>query len=71
VDAPLELAQSFSVDINCEGSFRLSTVEMGEDRVFEKDRCADLTCAEGEHCELQEVWCIRAPCPPMPTCVAN
>jgi len=30
----------------------------------------DLQCAAGEQCELMEVQCIRAPCPPQPTCVA-
>jgi hypothetical protein len=71
VEVPPELAQSFGVETNCEDTVRLSTTELGEDRIFEKDRCADLECAEGEHCELQQVWCIRAPCPPMPTCVAD
>jgi hypothetical protein len=31
-------------------------------------RC-DLQCAQGERCELKEVQCIRAPCPPIPECV--
>jgi hypothetical protein len=26
-------------------------------------------CSAGQHCELQEVQCVRAPCPPQPTCV--
>jgi hypothetical protein len=26
-------------------------------------------CSAGEHCELVRVMCIRAPCPPQPTCV--
>jgi hypothetical protein len=30
----------------------------------------DLSCAAGERCVLQEVQCIRAPCPPLPACVA-
>lgn len=29
----------------------------------------DLTCAAGERCELVQVTCIRAPCPPLPSCV--
>ena len=33
--------------------------------------CEDVTCQEGSHCELQDVVCVRAPCPPLPTCVAN
>jgi len=31
--------------------------------------CDDVTCGAGEVCELQQVMCIRAPCPPMPVCV--
>jgi hypothetical protein len=31
--------------------------------------CAAVTCEEGTRCELVEVQCIRAPCPPQPTCV--
>jgi hypothetical protein len=26
-------------------------------------------CSAGQHCELEEVVCIRAPCLPVPTCV--
>lgn len=26
-------------------------------------------CSAGQHCELVQVMCIRAPCPPQPTCV--
>ncbi len=33
--------------------------------------CDDIVCAAGEHCELQEVWCITEPCPPMPVCVPD
>jgi len=28
-------------------------------------------CQAGEHCELKEVQCITAPCPPQPTCVPD
>ncbi|CAL8073043.1 unnamed protein product [Orchesella dallaii] len=31
--------------------------------------CENTTCNEGEHCELVQVQCIRAPCPPLPNCV--
>ena len=33
--------------------------------------CRGHTCPRGEHCELQEVQCIRAPCPPLPACVPD
>lgn len=33
--------------------------------------CADLRCGAGEHCEVVEVQCIRAPCPPLPQCVPD
>jgi len=33
--------------------------------------CDGVTCDKGQHCELTEVQCIRAPCPPQPSCVAN
>jgi hypothetical protein len=28
------------------------------------------SCADDERCELVQVTCIRAPCPPLPMCVA-
>jgi hypothetical protein len=31
----------------------------------------DLSCDAGQHCELVEVTCIRAPCPPLPECVPS
>jgi len=33
------------------------------------DPCAAVRCAAGTVCELQEVQCIRAPCPPIAVCV--
>jgi hypothetical protein len=30
----------------------------------------DPSCMNDEHCELVQVTCIRAPCPPVPMCVA-
>jgi hypothetical protein len=33
------------------------------------DPCVSITCQENEVCELQNMFCIRAPCPPRPTCV--
>jgi hypothetical protein len=32
--------------------------------------CA-LPCEAGTHCELVQVQCIQAPCPPLPQCVAD
>lgn len=33
--------------------------------------CDAESCEAGQHCELQQVQCIRAPCPAIPTCVAD
>lgn len=33
--------------------------------------CATVRCASGFTCEMVEVWCIKAPCYPQPTCVAT
>jgi hypothetical protein len=35
-----------------------------------RSSCA-LRCASGSHCELRPVECVRAPCEPVPTCVAD
>jgi hypothetical protein len=34
-----------------------------------EDPVCDLDCESGQHCELIEVQCFRAPCPAQPTCV--
>ncbi|HET9953062.1 MAG TPA: protease complex subunit PrcB family protein [Polyangiaceae bacterium] len=33
--------------------------------------CEGVECAKGERCELHEVVCVRAPCDPVPVCVAD
>ncbi|HKU43689.1 MAG TPA: protease complex subunit PrcB family protein [Polyangiales bacterium] len=33
--------------------------------------CEDVKCEDGSHCELTPVWCIRAPCPELPSCVPD
>ena len=33
--------------------------------------CAAILCAANTHCEVNAVQCIKAPCPPAATCVAN
>ncbi len=30
--------------------------------------CDHVRCASGTHCEMVEVQCIKAPCPPLPEC---
>lgn len=33
--------------------------------------CSTVKCSAGHHCELQQVQCVRAPCPPQPACVPD
>lgn len=35
------------------------------------DPCATVRCAAGTHCEANAVQCIKAPCPPVASCVPN
>lgn len=35
------------------------------------DPCAATSCLTGTHCEVITVMCIRAPCPPIASCVPN
>jgi hypothetical protein len=35
------------------------------------DPCANVLCAEGTHCEVENVQCFVAPCPPIVTCVPD
>jgi hypothetical protein len=37
-------------------------------RCVEQPKCT-AKCSAGQHCELEEVVCIQAPCLPVPTCV--
>ncbi len=37
---------------------------------LESETC-EAICDPGYHCELVEVQCIRAPCPPQPECVED
>ena len=69
--APAELALSFSASINCDGDVKLTTTEVGVEHSFSRDLCADFSCNtdDGWVCEVQPVQCVRAPCPPQPTCV--
>lgn len=43
-------------------------VQAGEPPPSRKLSCDNVRCAEGTHCELVEVQCIRAPCDPVPEC---
>ena len=38
---------------------------------YEKNPCCGVQCKRGSHCALNQVFCIRAPCPPMAICVKN
>lgn len=43
----------------------------GQAKCLPLPSCKDSKCEAGTHCELKEVTCVRAPCPPQPTCVAD
>ncbi len=43
----------------------------GQAKCIPLPSCKDMLCKPGTHCELQEVQCVRAPCPPQPTCVRD
>jgi hypothetical protein len=40
------------------------------DAATPEDPCALLDCRDGSVCELQQVQCVRAPCPPIAVCVS-
>jgi len=41
---------------------------VGEAQAIPRPGC-DIPCPEGTRCELDQVVCVRAPCPPIPRCV--
>ena len=43
----------------------------GESPTPEADGCADTKCPDDAYCDLKTVVCVRAPCPPIPTCVTG
>ena len=43
----------------------------GTARCIALPSCDASECADGQHCELVQVQCVRAPCPPQPSCVPN
>jgi hypothetical protein len=57
------IALGFSVSCGGAGD----SAESGDEL---KPAC-DLVCDKGQHCELEEVVCITAPCPPIPVCVPD
>ena len=69
--SPDQLAQAFGIAMNCEGTVRLDTVEMGFDRTLDRDPCGAVACGESEHCEMVQIQCITTPCNPVATCIAN
>jgi hypothetical protein len=56
------------------GATQEDAVSADEGSITEEARrrsCANVRCAAGTHCELRPVTCVRAPCPPQPTCVPD
>jgi hypothetical protein len=43
----------------------------GSAKCIKTPSCETVKCAAGQHCELIDVVCVRAPCPPQPMCVDN
>jgi hypothetical protein len=43
----------------------------GESAQCVADATCDLVCDEGSHCELVDVQCVQAPCPPIEECVLD
>ncbi len=43
----------------------------GTARCLPLPSCSGVSCEPGQHCELRDVQCVRAPCPPQPACVAD
>jgi hypothetical protein len=41
----------------------------GSAKCIKNPSCDTVKCAAGKHCELIDVVCVRAPCPPLPMCV--
>lgn len=41
----------------------------GNAKCIKNPSCDTVKCAAGTHCELVNVVCVRAPCPPLPMCV--
>ena len=56
--------------VRCSAEFPTCVVVDGLAQCVE-DVCANFICADGEVCFAQEVQCIRAPCPPIATCIPN
>ncbi|HEX2660351.1 MAG TPA: hypothetical protein VHU40_18855 [Polyangia bacterium] len=49
----------------------LSQVRDGGGPTSPQPPCALVDCAVGTHCEEHQVECVKAPCPPIATCVPN
>ncbi len=58
-----------AVKFKKQGYDKLAYKHSTEERVC--NPCATVKCAAGTHCEVVEVQCITAPCPPIAQCVAD
>lgn len=76
--APGEICEIDEVPPPCECPAGAQDCVCGGQRVAgvcvplpQTDPCDGVTCGAGEHCEVEPVECVRAPCPPQPICVPD
>ena len=65
-EAPADVPASCAA-ILCETNTYCDEID-GQAKCIPLPSCDTQECPEGQHCELDQVQCIRAPCPPQPVC---
>jgi hypothetical protein len=71
-DQPMDtpVTASSCAAVQCETNTYCDDVS-GQAKCLPLPSCVDHQCPEGQSCELVQVQCIRAPCPPQPSCVPS